>query len=99
MRTWTGLKERIDFRSRSVSHTWRNQDRHIHEKAQQAAKEELAKAIPSALYGTRLKKFFLLSWENLKAQQAVVDAKKKVLDDLQEERPSSQVALSADVTI
>ena len=68
-------------------------------KAQQAAKEELAKAHFSIVWYAFEEAPSVELEKNLKAQQAVVDAKKKVLDDLQEEKDLlRQLQLSAEVT-
>ena len=68
-------------------------------KAQQAAKEELAKAHFSIVWYAFEEAPSVELEKNLKAQQAVVDAKKKVLDDLQEEKDLlRQLQLSSEVT-
>ena len=68
-------------------------------KAQQAAKEELAKAHFSIVWYAFEEAPSVELEKNLKAQQAVVDAKKKVLDDLQEEKDLlRKLQLSAEVT-
>ena len=68
-------------------------------KAQQAAKEELAKAHFSIVWYAFEEDPSVELEKNLKAQQAVVDAKKKVLDDLQEEKDLlRKLQLSAEVT-
>ena len=68
-------------------------------KAQQAAKEELAKAHFSIVWYAFEEAPSVELEKNLKAQQAVVEAKKKVLDDLQEEKDLlRQLQLSAEVT-
>ena len=68
-------------------------------KAQQAAKEELAKAHFSIVWYAFEEAPSVELEKNLKAQQAVVDAKKKVLDDLQEEKNLlRKLQLSAEVT-
>ena len=68
-------------------------------KAQQAAKEELAKAHFSIVWYAFEGAPSVELEKNLKAQQAVVDAKKKVLDDLQEEKDLlRKLQLSAEVT-
>ena len=68
-------------------------------KAQQAAKEELAKAHFSIIWYAFEEAPSVELEKNLKAQQAVVDAKKKVLDDLQEEKDLlRKLQLSAEVT-
>ena len=68
-------------------------------KAQQAAKEELAKAHFSIVWYAFEEAPSVELEKNLKAQQAVVDAKKKVLEDLQEEKDLlRQLQLSAEVT-
>ena len=68
-------------------------------KAQQAAKEELAKAHFSIVWYAFEEAPSVELEKNLKAQQAVVDAKKKVLDDLQEEKDLlRKIQLSAEVT-
>ena len=67
-------------------------------KAQQAAKEELAKAHFSIVWYAFEEAPSVELEKNLKAQQAVVDAKKKVLDDLQEEKDLlRKLQLSAEV--
>ena len=68
-------------------------------KAQQAAKEELAKAHFSIVWYAFEEAPSVELEKNLKAQQAVVDAKKKVLEDLQEEKDLlRKLQLSAEVT-
>ena len=68
-------------------------------KAQQAAKEELAKAHFSIVWYAFEEAPSVELEKNLKAQQAVVEAKKKVLEDLQEEKDLlRQLQLSAEVT-
>ena len=68
-------------------------------KAQQAAKEELAKAHFSIVWYAFEEAPSVELEKHLKAQQAVVDAKKKVLDDLQEEKDLlRKLQLSAEVT-
>ena len=68
-------------------------------KAQQAAKEELAKAHFSIVWYAFEEAPSVELEKNLKAQQAVVEAKKKVLNDLQEEKDLlRQLQLSAEVT-
>ena len=68
-------------------------------KAQQAAKEELAKAHFSIVWYAFEEAPSVELEKNLRAQQAVVDAKKKVLDDLQEEKDLlRKLQLSAEVT-
>ena len=68
-------------------------------KAQQAAKEELAKAHFSIVWYAFEEAPSVELEKNLKAQQVVVDAKKKVLDDLQEEKDLlRKLQLSAEVT-
>lgn len=68
-------------------------------KAQQAAKEELAKAHFSIVWYAFEEAPSVELEKNLKAQQAVVEAKKKVLEDLQEEKDIlRQLQLSAEVT-
>ena len=68
-------------------------------KAQQAAKEELAKAHFSIVWYAFEEAPSVELEKNLKAKQAVVEAKKKVLDDLQEEKDLlRQLQLSAEVT-
>ena len=68
-------------------------------KAQQAAKEELAKAHFSIVWYAFEEAPSVELEKNLKAQQAVVEAKKKVLDDLQEEKDLlRKLQLSAEVT-
>ena len=68
-------------------------------KAQQAAKEELAKAHFSIVWYAFEEAPSVELEKNLKAQQAVVEAKKKVLDDLQEEKDLlRQLQLSSEVT-
>lgn len=68
-------------------------------KAQQAAKEELAKAYFSIVWYAFEEAPSVELEKNLKAQQAVVEAKKKVLNDLQEEKDLlRQLQLSAEVT-
>lgn len=68
-------------------------------KAQQAAKEELAKAHFSIVWYAFEQAPSVELEKNLKAQQAVVEAKKKVLDDLQEEKDLlRQLQLSSEVT-
>lgn len=68
-------------------------------KAQQAAKEELAKAHFSIVWYAFEEAPSVELEKNLKAQQAVVDAKKKVLEDLQEEKDLlRQLQLSSEVT-
>ena len=68
-------------------------------KAQQAAKEELAKAHFSIVWYAFEEAPSVELEKNLKAQQAVVDAKKKVLDDLQEEKDLlRKLQLSSEVT-
>ena len=68
-------------------------------KAQQAAKEELAKAHFSIVWYAFEEAPSVELVKNLKAQQAVVDAKKKVLEDLQEEKDLlRKLQLSAEVT-
>ncbi len=68
-------------------------------KAQQAAKEELSKAHFSIVWYAFEEAPSVELEKNLKAQQAVVEAKKKVLDDLQEEKDLlRQLQLSAEVT-
>ena len=68
-------------------------------KAQQAAKEELAKAHFSIVWYAFVEAPSVELEKNLKAQQAVVEAKKKVLEDLQEEKDIlRQLQLSAEVT-
>ena len=68
-------------------------------KAQQAAKEELAKAHFSIVWYAFEEAPSVELEKNLKAQQAVVDAKKKVLYDLQEEKNLlRKLQLSAEVT-
>ena len=68
-------------------------------KAQQAAKEELAKAHFSIVWYAFEEAPSVELEKNLKAQQAVLDAKKKVLDDLQEEKDLlRKLQLSAEVT-
>ena len=68
-------------------------------KAQQAAKEELAKAHFSIVWYAFEETPSVELEKNLKAQQAVVEAKKKVLEDLQEEKDIlRQLQLSAEVT-
>ena len=68
-------------------------------KAQQAAKEELAKAHFSIVWYAFEEAPSVELEQNLKAQQAVVDAKKKVLEDLQEEKDLlRKLQLSAEVT-
>ena len=68
-------------------------------KAQQAAKEEVAKAHFSIVWYAFEEAPSVELEKNLKAQQAVVDAKKKVLDDLQEEKDLlRKLQLSAEVT-
>ena len=68
-------------------------------KAQQAAKEELAKAHFSIVWYAFEEAPSVELEKNLKAQQAVVEAKKKVLEDLQEEKDLlRQLQLSSEVT-
>ena len=68
-------------------------------KAQQAAKEELAKAHFSIVWYAFEEAPSVELEKNLKAQQAVVEAKKKVLNDLQEEKDLlRQLQLSVEVT-
>lgn len=68
-------------------------------KAQQAAKEELAKAHFSIVWYAFEEAPSIELEKNLKAQQAVVEAKKKVLEDLQEEKDLlRQLQLSSEVT-
>lgn len=68
-------------------------------KAQQAAKEELAKAHFSIVWYAFEEAPSVELEKNLKAQRAVVEAKKKVLDDLQEEKDLlRQLQLSSEVT-
>ena len=68
-------------------------------KAQQAAKEELAKAHFSIVWYAFDEAPSIELEKNLKAQQAVVEAKKKVLEDLQEEKDLlRQLQLSSEVT-
>ena len=68
-------------------------------KAQQAAKEELAKAHFSIVWYAFEEAPSVELEKNLKAQQAVVEAKKKVLEDLQEEKDLlRKLQLSAEVT-
>ena len=68
-------------------------------KAQQAAKEELAKAHFSIVWYAFEEAPSVELEKNIKAQQAVVDAKKKVLEDLQEEKDLlRKLQLSAEVT-
>lgn len=68
-------------------------------KAQQAAKEELAKAHFSIVWYAFEEAPSVELEKNLKAQQAVVEAKKKVLEDLQEEKDIlRKLQLSAEVT-
>lgn len=68
-------------------------------KAQQAAKEELSKAHFSIVWYAFEEAPSVELEKNLKAQQAVVEAKKKVLEDLQEEKDLlRQLQLSAEVT-
>ena len=68
-------------------------------KAQQAAKEELAKAHFSIVWYAFEEAPSVELEKNLKAQQAVVEAKKKVLNDLQEEKDLlRQLQLSSEVT-
>ena len=68
-------------------------------KAQQAAKEELAKAHFSIVWYAFEEAPSVELEKNLKTQQAVVEAKKKVLEDLQEEKDLlRQLQLSAEVT-
>ena len=68
-------------------------------KAQQAAKEELAKAHFSIVWYAFEEAPSVELEKNLKAQRAVVEAKKKVLDDLQEEKDIlRQLQLSSEVT-
>lgn len=68
-------------------------------KAQQAAKEELAKAHFSIVWYAFEEAPSVELEKNLKVQQAVVDAKKKVLEDLQEEKDLlRKLQLSAEVT-
>ena len=68
-------------------------------KAQQAPKEELAKAHFSIVWYAFEEAPSIELEKNLKAQQAVVEAKKKVLNDLQEEKDLlRQLQLSAEVT-
>lgn len=68
-------------------------------KAQQAAKEELAKAHFSIVWYAFKEAPSIELEKNLKAQQAVVEAKKKVLEDLQEEKDLlRKLQLSAEVT-
>ena len=68
-------------------------------KAQQAAKEELAKAHFSIVWYAFDEAPSIELEKNLKAQQAVVEAKKKVLEDLQEEKDLlRKLQLSSEVT-
>ena len=68
-------------------------------KAQQAAKEELARAHFSIVWYAFEEAPSIELEKNLKAQQAVVEAKKKVLEDLQEEKDLlRQLQLSSEVT-
>ena len=68
-------------------------------KAQQAAKEELAKAHFSIVWYAFEEAPSVELEKNLKAQQVVVEAKKKVLEDLQEEKDLlRQLQLSSEVT-
>ena len=68
-------------------------------KAQQAAKEELARAHFSIVWYAFEEAPSVELEKNLKAQQVVVEAKKKVLEDLQEEKDLlRQLQLSAEVT-
>ena len=68
-------------------------------KAQQAAKEELARAHFSIVWYAFDEAPSIELEKNLKAQQAVVEAKKKVLEDLQEEKDLlRQLQLSSEVT-
>ena len=68
-------------------------------KTQQAAKEELAKAHFSIVWYAFEEAPSVELEKNLKAQQAVVEAKKKVLEDLQEEKDLlRQLQLSSEVT-
>ena len=68
-------------------------------KAQQAAKEELARAHFSIVWYAFVEAPSVELEKNLKAQQVVVEAKKKVLEDLQEEKDLlRQLQLSAEVT-
>ena len=68
-------------------------------KAQQAAKEELAKAHFRIVWYAFEEAPSVELEKNLKAQQAVVEAKKKVLEDLQEEKDLlRQLQLSSEVT-
>ena len=85
---WEGLKQSELISVHEVYHTREEIGLLVTypRKAQQAAKEELAKAHFSIVWYAFEEAPSVELEKNLKAQQAVVEAKKKVLDDLQEEK-------------